>query len=56
MCELCGHYPHLPGCPEEMEDKEARSLFHCDECGFPIEEGDEYFEIGGKRLCWDGFK
>ena len=55
MCELCGHYPHVPGCPEEVEDKEARSLFHCDACGFPVEEGDEYFEVEDSRLCWDCF-
>ena len=39
-----------------MEDKEALSLFHCDACGFPVEEGDEYFEVEDDRLCWDCFK
>ena len=43
MCELCGHYPHLPGCPNEE--------YACDVCGEPLQEGTEIYKIDGDILC-----
>ena len=40
MCDLCGHYPHLLGCPNEEHE--------CDICGKPLTEA---YEIDGDILC-----
>lgn len=43
MCELCGHYPHLPGCPNEE--------YACDVCGEPLKEGETAYDIYGDIMC-----
>ena len=43
MCELCGHYPHLQGCPNEEHE--------CDICGEPLKEGETAYDIYGDVMC-----
>lgn len=48
MCEICRRTPCHPSCPNAPEP----SIFdHCVECGYEIYDGDEYYEIDGKKYC-----
>ena len=47
-CNVCGHINgHAPGCPEAPEP----DLECCSECGSPIENGEEYFEVNNTKYC-----
>lgn len=48
MCEVCRHYPCDNRCPNAPEPP---IFAHCEECGYEIYDGDEYFEIDGKHYC-----
>ena len=41
-----------PATPTEYE-RDARRFGFCDECGKPIYEGDEYFQVGDCRFCYN---
>ncbi len=48
MCKECGFFKCHPRCPNAPEPP----IFdHCEECGCEIYDGDEYYEIDGKRYC-----
>lgn len=34
-------------------EEEAEQAFTCDWCGEPIYDGDEYYDLGGERVCSD---
>lgn len=55
MCEICGAtVGHRLGCPE-FRDAEPDYYGMCEICGDPIEEGQDYFNIGGKKYHEDCF-
>lgn len=47
MCDMCGHHPHMMGCPNQ-EDKPITT---CDRCGETIYEGDTIFIDGSLTYC-----
>lgn len=48
MCELCLRSPCDSRCPNAPEPP----IFAlCRECGEPIYDGDEYYEIDGRNYC-----
>lgn len=53
MCDICGCYPCLSGCPNAPDPPEVYRCKHCDE---PIVVGDEYYEMDGDhwhRECFE---
>ncbi len=40
MCDICGSYPCLPGCP----NNEPPEIYRCDRCGESIVAGDKFIE------------
>lgn len=53
MCEICGHIPCHPRCPNADEDTPVKSCNHCSE---DIYENDTYYQIDGLDLCEDCFE
>lgn len=43
MCEICHQTPCTSRCPNAEEPK---AVLHCVNCGDPIYEGDNYYNIG----------
>ena len=41
-----------PATPIEYE-REPKVFSYCDECGHPIYEGDEYYQVGDCKYCDD---
>lgn len=48
MCEYCQRYICPSGCPNA---KEPQIFAYCEDCGEPIYDGDEYYDIGGHKYC-----
>lgn len=36
---------------EEWPDEELQIVYYCSDCGEPIYEGDDYYEIAGDIIC-----
>lgn len=45
----------LPDCCYEYrnDEKTSKVIDICTECGYSIYEGDEYYDIEGKIICYD---
>lgn len=41
MCSECRYTPCHPRCPNYV----PKTIFYCDLCGEPIEEGEEFYKI-----------
>lgn len=55
MCMVCGTTGGCrSACPEYVEP-EAEKIGECCECGEPIEEGEEHFNIDGTLHHYDCF-
>lgn len=50
ICELCRKTFCPLGCPNYQEPP---IVYECDECGYPIYDGDEVYKIEGKKYCKD---
>ena len=48
MCDICGMFPCMKGCPNEKEEEPVHC---CTRCGEPIFSGDRDAEICGETLC-----
>lgn len=48
MCDICLHSPCLPQCPNAPPPP---VVFTCYNCGEPIYEGDNYYDIEGEAWC-----
>lgn len=48
MCMECRMNPCHPRCPNADEPE---AVERCANCGEPIYEGDDYYEIGGECYC-----
>lgn len=48
MCDVCWKTPCDPRCPNAPEPKKFGK---CNECGYDIYEGDDYYEINGETYC-----
>lgn len=48
MCEICHKNPCDIRCP----NAEMPPIVHyCKECGYPIYDGEEFYNINGKKYC-----
>lgn len=50
MCDVCHRYPCAGACPNAPS---PRVFATCSECGYPIEDGEEYYEILNEPVCED---
>lgn len=46
-----GHKMEDPRLNPDYDPNAAYIAFHCDDCGGPLYEGDDYYKINGYRLC-----
>lgn len=50
MCNICRQVPCDPRCPNAPEPP---SVFVCSGCGWPIRDGERYWDIMGEQFCED---
>lgn len=50
MCDICRQTPCSSRCPNAPS---PRVFAMCGECGYPIEDGEEYYEILNEPICKD---
>lgn len=48
MCSLCHRTPCHPRCPNAPEPPVVHV---CDQCGDPIYEGDDFYELNDEKWC-----
>jgi hypothetical protein len=50
ICDICLHTPCHPRCPNAPDPP---IVFYCDICNDPIYEGDDYYDFGEEKYCYD---
>ena len=50
ICKECRQSICPSSCPNY---KDVPIVYECDECGYPIYDGDEVYKIEGKKYCKD---
>ena len=50
ICSICLHTPCLPRCPNAPD---PLIVYYCDLCNEEIREGDDYYDFGEEKYCYD---
>ena len=49
-CSECGYTPCHPRCPNAPDPS---VVYYCDICNEEIREGDDYYDFGEEKFCYD---
>lgn len=49
-CDICRQFPHHPRCPNAPDPP---VVYYCDLCNEEIREGDDYYDFGEEKYCYD---
>ena len=49
-CDICRQFHHHPRCPNAPDPP---VVYYCNMCNEEIREGDDYYDFGEEKYCYD---